>query len=30
MNLSLKRISQLGEVVTGKTPSTSRQEFFWG
>ena len=30
MNLSLKRISQLGGVVTGKTPSTSRQEFFGG
>ena len=30
MNLSLKRISQLGGVVTGKTPSTRRQEFFRG
>jgi len=30
MNLSPKRISQLGRVVTGKTPATSRQEFFGG
>lgn len=30
MNLVPKRISQLGRVVTGKTPPTSRQEFFGG
>jgi type I restriction enzyme, S subunit len=30
MKLSPKRISQLGRVVTGKTPPTSRQEFFGG
>lgn len=30
MNLATKRISQLGRVVTGKTPPTSRQEFFGG
>lgn len=30
MTLSPKRISQLGRVVTGKTPPTSRQEFFGG
>jgi type I restriction enzyme S subunit len=30
MNLAAKRISQLGRVVTGKTPPTSRQEFFGG
>ena len=30
MNLSPKRIAELGRVVTGKTPSTSRQEFFGG
>jgi len=30
MNLAPKRISQLGRVVTGKTPPTSRQEYFGG
>ena len=30
MNLSPKRITQLCRVVTGKTPPTSRQEFFGG
>ena len=30
MDLAPKRISQLGRVVTGKTPPTSRQEFFGG
>lgn len=30
MNLVPKRISQLGRVVTGKTPPTSRQEYFGG
>ncbi len=30
MNLNAKRISQLGRVVTGKTPPTSHQEFFGG
>lgn len=30
MNFSLKRISDLGRVVTGKTPPTSRQECFGG
>ena len=30
MNLRTKRISQLGRVVTGKTPPTSRQEYFGG
>lgn len=30
MTLVPKRISQLGRVVTGKTPPTSRQEFFGG
>lgn len=30
MSVSLKRISELGHVVTGKTPPTSRQEFFGG
>lgn len=30
MNLTQKRISQLGRVVTGKTSSTSRREFFGG
>jgi type I restriction enzyme S subunit len=30
MNLSPKHISQLGRVVTGKTPSTTRSEFFGG
>jgi type I restriction enzyme S subunit len=30
VNLTSKRISELGRVVTGKTPPTSRQEFFGG
>jgi type I restriction enzyme, S subunit len=30
MSLVPKRISQLGRVITGKTPQTSRQEFFGG
>lgn len=30
MRLTPKRISDLGSVVTGKTPSTSRQEYFDG
>ena len=30
MNRSPRRVSQLGRVVTGKTPLTSRQEFFGG
>ena len=30
MNLASKSISQLGRVVTGKTPPTGRQEFFGG
>ena len=30
MKLVPKRIAQLGRVVTGKTPKTSRQEFFGG
>ena len=30
MNLAPKHLSQLGRVVTGKTPLTSRQEFFGG
>jgi type I restriction enzyme S subunit len=30
MKLSPKRLSQLGRVITGKTPSTSRHEFFGG
>jgi type I restriction enzyme S subunit len=30
MKLNSRRISQLGRVVTGKTPQTSRQEFFGG
>jgi type I restriction enzyme, S subunit len=30
MRLSPRRLSQLGRVVTGKTPATSRQEYFGG